>query len=140
MSAMTLDAVIENRRRAAGLVSANLDDLVFATQVHGATAIAVTATDRGRGTRDQNSTVGDADILITTEGGPVLVILVADCVPVLLVDPERAVLSLIHAGWRGTAQRAVVHALAAMSDRGARPEHVHACIGPAVAAVSLSSQ
>jgi polyphenol oxidase len=127
-------AVIENRRRAARLVSADLDDLVFATQVHGATALTVTAAHRGRGTRDQDTAVGQADILITTEGGPVLVILVADCVPVLLVDPERSVMGLIHAGWRGTAQGAVGHALAAMSDRGARPDRIHACIGPAVAA------
>ena len=41
-------------------------------------------------------------------------------------------LAAVHAGWRGTAAGAVPAALAAMRDRGARPERVVAFVGPAV--------
>ena len=58
--------------------------------------------------------------------------MVADCVPVALVDPEARVLAAVHAGWRGTAGGAVAKALDAMAALGARPERVRAYLGPAV--------
>ncbi len=46
--------------------------------------------------------VGEADALITAIKGIVLVIRSADCVPVILYDPEKNVLAAIHSGWKGT--------------------------------------
>ena len=123
--------VVENRRRAAAAVGAGLDDLVFARQVHGAAVRVVTAADRG-GAAAPGGTVGDADALVTSEPGPVLGVLVADCVPVVLHDPRARVLACVHAGWRGTVARATGAALAAMQTLGARPGDVRAGIGPAI--------
>lgn len=39
----------------------------------------------------------------TTNAGLLLTILVADCVPVYLLDPGSKALALLHAGWRGIA-------------------------------------
>ena len=124
--------VVENRRRAAAAVGAGLGDLVFARQVHGAAVRVVTGADRGRGAAVPGSTVGDADALVTSEPGPVLAVLVADCVPVVLYDPRARVLACVHAGWRGTVARAPGAALAAMETLGARPADVRAGIGPAI--------
>jgi YfiH family protein len=124
--------VVENRRRAAAAVGAGLGDLVFARQVHGAAVRVVTGADRGRGAAAPSSTVGDADALVTNEPGPVLAVLVADCVPVVLYDPRARVLACVHAGWRGTVARAPGAALAAMETLGARPTDVRAGIGPAI--------
>jgi YfiH family protein len=77
--------------------------------------------------------VGETDALVTSDAGVVLVTLVADCVPVVLVDPGAGVLATVHAGWRGTAARIVEGALTAMADQGTRPAEVWAGIGPAVA-------
>lgn len=126
------DAVVENRRRAASSLGASLDDCVFATQVHGTAATVVGSGDAGRGARVATDAIPACDVLVTTTPGPVLVTLVADCSPVLLVDPEARVLSAVHAGWRGALQGAVVSALRAMSALGARPERVVAFIGPSV--------
>ena len=123
--------VVENRRRAAASVGAGLGDLVFARQVHGAAVRVVTAADRG-GANAPGGTVGDADALVTNEPGPVLAVLVADCVPVVLYDPRARVLACVHAGWRGTVARATGAALAAMATLGARPADVRAGIGPAI--------
>jgi polyphenol oxidase len=126
------DAVTGNRARAAAAFGVDLDTLVFARQVHGAAATVVGPDDRGRGTLSEEDAVADADILVTVAPGVTLVMLVADCVPLALVDPESGVLAAVHAGWRGTAAGAVGRALHAMEEYGARPGRVRAFLGPAV--------
>ena len=126
-------AVVANRSRAAAAFGAELADLVFARQVHGASAARVTPADAGRGTTSEEDALADTDIVVTTAPGVTLVILVADCVPLALVDPAAHVLAAVHAGWRGTAAGAVGAALRAMSEHGGRPERVVAFFGPAVA-------
>jgi YfiH family protein len=125
-------AVVDNRARAAAAFGVTLDAVVFAHQVHGAAAALVGPDDRGRGTVSEGDAVPDADILVTVSRGVTLAILVADCVPLALVDPQAGVLAAVHAGWRGTAAGAVGHAIRAMTDRGADVGRVRAFLGPAV--------
>ena len=128
------DAVVENRRRAARAIGADLDDLVFVNQVHGTSVVRIAAGDHGRGTRRLDDALADADVVVTTDEAPVLVILVADCVPVVIVDPVTRVLACVHAGWRGIVGGAVPAAVAAMEVCGARPARLQAGVGPAIAA------
>jgi polyphenol oxidase len=124
--------VVSNRTRAAAAFGVALDALVFARQVHGAAAALVGPDDRGRGTLSEGDAVTDTDILLTASPGVTLAILVADCVPIALVDPAAGVLAAVHAGWRGTAAGAVGRAISAMKDCGADVGRVHAFLGPAV--------
>ena len=73
--------------------------------------------------------------MVTTDPGTVLAILVADCVPIVLTDPQAGVLACVHAGWRGTVAGVTGAALHAMQVAG-RPARsvIQAAIGPAVAA------
>jgi YfiH family protein len=125
--------VAVNRARAAAAFGVGLETTVFAQQVHGSTVALVGPGDRGRGSTVEDDAVPGTDILVTTSPGVTLVILVADCVPLALIDPAAGVLAAVHAGWRGTAAGAAPTALRAMTDRGARPERVRAFLGPAVA-------
>ena len=124
--------VLENRRRAAAALGADLADVVFGKQVHGAVARVVTGADRGRGAAVADEGVGEADALVTSDPGTVLGALVADCVPIVLYDPGAHVLACVHAGWRGTVARVADAALAAMAALGTRPADVVACFGPAI--------
>ena len=124
--------VVDNRARAAAAFGVALDAMVFAHQVHGADAALVGPHDRGRGTVSEGDAVPDADVLVTVSPGVTLAILVADCVPLALVDSEAGVLAAVHAGWRGTSAGAVGHAIRAMTDRGADVGRVRAFLGPAV--------
>lgn len=126
--------VLENRRRAAAALGADLADFVFAAQVHGNTARIVGPADRGRGTRAAADAVPGADVLVTADPGPVLAVLAADCVPIVLYDPAAHVLACAHAGWRGTVTRAAAAAVSAMRSLGSRPADIVAGVGPAVAA------
>ena len=125
--------VAVNRARAAAAFGVGLGDMVFARQVHGAGVASVGTDDRGRGAANEEDAVPGADVLVTADPGLALVIMVADCVPLALVDPTARVLAVVHAGWRGTAAGAVGAALAAMDTLGARRHRVHAFVGPAVA-------
>lgn len=75
----------------------------------------------------------DADAVILTEPGIPAMVQVADCVPVILYDPEQHVGAVVHAGWRGTAQtitQTVAQRL--INEYNATPEHLIAVIGPSI--------
>ena len=63
-------------------------------------------------------------------------VLVADCVPVLLADPEAGVVAAVHAGRRGLVAGVVEAAVAAMVAQGADVGRMRAAIGPAIAGES----
>ena len=125
--------VIRNRTRAAEAFGVQPGTLVFAEQVHGAHAMEVGAHDSGRGVASLDDALPATDVLVTTTSAVTLAILVADCVPIALVDPAAHVLAAVHAGWRGTAAGAVPAALRVMADCGAKPERIHAYVAPAIA-------
>jgi YfiH family protein len=77
-----------------------------------------------------------ADALVTRQPSLALGVLAADCVPVLLADPEARVIGACHAGWKGALAGIAQATVAAMSDLGARPERIRAAIGPAIRQVS----
>ena len=57
----------------------------------------------------------------------------ADCLPVLLVDPQQRVVAAVHAGWRGTVQRIAAKAVHRMqTDFGSHPGNCLAVVGPAI--------
>jgi YfiH family protein len=125
--------VAANRARAASAFGVGLDSVVFAHQVHSAGVSVVGNDHRGRGTASDDDAIADTDALVTTAPGVTLVIMVADCVPLALVDPDAGVLAAVHAGWRGTAAGVAGAALATMRSVGAQPQRVRAYFGPAVA-------
>ena len=127
-------AVLENRRRVARAMGADLGDFVFSRQVHGAGVRVVTSADRSAGAFALDESVPEADALVTRDPSVVLAILAADCVPVVLYDPVAHVLACVHSGWRGTVARVSEAAVAAMGALGASPENVIAGIGPAIGA------
>jgi len=126
--------VLANRRRVAAAIGADVADFVFCEQAHGNHVTAVSAADRGRGALRRDDAVGQTDAVVTTDPGTVLAVLVADCVPIILLDPEARVLACVHAGWRGTVAGVTGAALHAMQGLGARPGRMLAAVGPAVAA------
>ena len=71
-----------------------------------------------------------ADALVTDRPGQLLCINTADCLPLLLYDPEARVIGAAHCGWRGTVGQIAVLTLQRMEALGARRERVVAAIGP----------
>jgi len=79
------------------------------------------------------------DGIISNRRNVLLAVQVADCVPVLVADSERKVLSAFHAGWRGTVKRIVERGVGSMRAAfGSRAEDLHAAIGPCIQACCYS--
>lgn len=73
------------------------------------------------------------DGLITNRPGLLLGVLVADCLPILLVDAKQRVVAALHCGWRGTARRLAEKAVGRMRLLfGSRPDDLWAAIGPGI--------
>ncbi len=73
----------------------------------------------------------ETDGLVTRERGLLLVISVADCVPILMFDRKTKVAAAVHAGWRGTVESIAAGAVEfLMSEYGSRPEDLVTFIGP----------
>lgn len=125
-------AVLENRRRLAAAIGADLGDMVFCNQVHGRRVAVVRGGDRGRGALGAGDAIAETDALVTAEPGIVLATLTADCLPIVLYDPVAHVLGCVHAGWRGTVARVGEAAVAAMRELGASPDRLVAGLGPAI--------
>lgn len=130
---------VERNRR---LASATLGlPLAGARVMHGAEALVITRDDLPSLADDESSAWIDwlrahpADALVTDVPGFALFLAFGDCAPVLLCDPTRRVVALVHAGWRGTAQGIIGRTLDVMRERfGTRPVEVLAGVGPAIGA------
>jgi YfiH family protein len=121
-------AVSENRRLLALQLGVDPAATVFMQQVHGAgVAVVDEPTEPG-------AAPPVADALVTTAAGLALVVLVADCVPVVLAARRSDVTAVAHAGRPGLAAGVVPATVRAMVELGARPDRIVAIVGPAVCA------
>ncbi len=107
-------ASTSNRALLADAFGVAAEQLALMTQVHGTTVAVVD----GPGT---GGPLPEADALVTAAPGLALVVLVADCVPLLLADSTAAVVAVAHAGRRGMAGGIVAATLDAMRSLGAQP-------------------
>ncbi|CAH2032273.1 peptidoglycan editing factor PgeF [Trichlorobacter ammonificans] len=75
----------------------------------------------------------EADAIITNQPGIMIGVTVADCVPVLLLDPVKRVIGAVHAGWQGTAAQIALQAVQGMVRLfDSRPADIRAAIGPCI--------
>ncbi|WP_303673076.1 peptidoglycan editing factor PgeF [Vampirovibrio chlorellavorus] len=75
----------------------------------------------------------ETDAVILTETGVAAMVQVADCVPIILYEPDRHIGAVIHAGWRGTAQSITAKvAQILISQYQASPHRLLAVIGPSI--------
>lgn len=73
----------------------------------------------------------DGDAIVSNQPGLALAVMVADCVPILVVDPVAGAAAAIHAGWRGTCARVASKAIEIMRrEFGSDPVNLLAAIGP----------
>jgi hypothetical protein len=113
-----VEHVAENRRRVASAIGVAPEQLVIVRQVHGNQVLDASISLEAR----------EADGLFTSSPDLALAVLVADCVPVLIVDESCAAFAVVHAGWRGLSSQVLSNAVARFND----PRSLHAFVGPSI--------
>lgn len=117
------EAVTLNRERVAKWLGVAPENLARVHQIHSADVLTVT---------NPIDTPPKADALVTDRPGIALTVLTADCQPVLFADRVANVIGAAHAGWRGALSGVLGNTVAAMCALGAKPERIHAVIGPSI--------
>jgi YfiH family protein len=124
--------VRENFRRVAEELGAKAENFVLTDQTHTTNVRLVTEADAGKGLfreRDYH----DVDGLVTNVPGLVLSVFVADCVPVLFVDPVKRAIGAAHSGWRGTVGRIGAEVVRMMQENyGTDPKDLITAVGPSI--------
>jgi YfiH family protein len=115
-------AVACNRQRVAAACGLPADGMAWMEQVHGADVRYVLA----------GQAPPSADAIFTDTPSLALVVLVADCAPVLVADPAARLAGAAHAGREGMIAGVVPALVAALAAAGAEPGRMHAVIGPAI--------
>jgi len=119
-------AVMENRERFYAAVRVDPSTAVRTIQVHGSRVAAV-------GPTDVAVMQAATDGLVTATPNLPLVMAFADCTPIMLYDPKRQVVGIVHAGWRGTVAGVGQAAIQQMQDAfGCHPADIRAAIGPSI--------
>jgi len=121
-----LATVEKNHRRVFSALNLRREQIVSPYQVHSAQVRLV-------GQAHTGAVQPATDGLLTTAPGVVLLLRFADCVPLLLFDPVRRAVGLVHAGWRGVADGVVKAAVQAFVRHvGSHPADLWAGVGPAI--------
>jgi YfiH family protein len=123
----TPERVDENRRRflsALGLGSARLATL---SQVH-SDRLHIIEDTGGQWNRRR-----EGDALATRLADVALAVLVADCFPILIADPDSGAVAAVHSGWRGTAHRVLSKTIGGLRAAfGSEPPRLLAAVGPGI--------
>jgi YfiH family protein len=120
-------ATVQKNREALKAVLPN--EPIWLNQVHGTQVI-------DADNKNDWSNVPSADASVTTTPGQVLVIMTADCLPVLLASKDGKVIGAAHAGWRGLAAGVIEQTVALMrtkqSNQSQTQSEILAYLGPAI--------
>ena len=120
-----VNSVLRNRELLSALIGMRPDQLFFMNQVHGNQVYVV----------DQSSdskVAPDADALFTTRSDVALVVLVADCIPLLL--HSKSAVAAVHVGRKGLASKVFAATLEIFAAHGVAPSEISAEIGPSICA------
>lgn len=124
------EAVETNRHRLAHELGLRAADLRLMDQQHGCD-VALTAGTRGGGEPAGESTAAPrVDALVSGRTDEALVVLVADCTPVLLLDRTEGLVAAVHAGRPGLVAGVVPATLEWLHTLGA--SQIEAVVGPSV--------
>lgn len=132
------EMVEENRKRLAQVLGVDSHRLTCGEQVHGVGVTRVTQKLVGRGAFSWDDSIPDSDAIHTNLVNVPLLLLVADCVPVLIYDAVHHAVAVVHAGWRGAIAHIVERTMDSMHDAyGTLPSDCYLFIGPSIGADSF---
>jgi YfiH family protein len=123
----TRENVLENRKRIFNNFDRPLSSIYDVWQIH-SDEIVYTKNPRSSGSKHIK-----ADAILTDSKNVSLFMQFADCVPILVFDPNKNFIGIIHAGWQGTIKRIIQKTIQFMQENFlCKPEDIIAGIGPSI--------
>ena len=124
--------VLKNRIKFFKKINAPIEDVVC-MWVQGKDGVKIASIkNMGISMLDTNNAV-KTDSLITNKKSLYLFLLIADCTPVILFDPKKKVIAVVHAGWKGVDLEIVKKTVTKLETKYlVDPGNIIAGIGPAV--------
>ena len=107
--------------------------LVYPHQVHQTTIRQITPEFLSLRDDAKEAFIDGVDALMTDVSGICIGVSTADCIPVIIYDPERHAVAVVHAGWRGTVAAIVQKTVETMCRAyNCAPKELRAVIGPGI--------
>lgn len=120
------EEALANRAKFYNKIGLSGEKIVNAKLVHGDNIEIVSSKDGGQ-------FIPQVDGLITDQKDVYLCITVADCMPVVIYDPQNEVVSLAHCGWGGLDKKIIEKIIKKMQEGfGAKAEELVVGIGPGI--------
>ncbi|MCL6471637.1 MAG: peptidoglycan editing factor PgeF [Firmicutes bacterium] len=127
------ELVIRNREKLCSIFGLDMARLVCAEQVHGTDTALIDESRVGLGAFSLEDSIKGTDALVTASKLVPLILFFADCVPVIIVEPWKRSVAVIHAGWRGIYGDIIGKTIGSMfPERGDASESALAFVGPAI--------
>jgi len=127
------EAIAENRSLLCKLLGISEDRLVMPHQVHGTGVTQIGRTFFLLSEEIRQTALEGIDALMTNLPGVCIGVSTADCIPIIIYDPEHHAAGVVHSGWRGTVANITEAAIASMkSAYHSRAEVMQAVIGPGI--------
>ena len=125
--------ILTNKRLLADELGIGVQDIIMPHQTHGTVARCIDADFLDKPEEERRQLLEGVDAVFTNVARICVGVSTADCIPVLLYDPQQGVVAAVHAGWRGTVARIVGNAIKAMADTfDCVPDSMVAWIGPGI--------
>jgi YfiH family protein len=129
------ESVVKNRGILAAKTSFPINNWVFAEQTHSTHIEKVSKLDCGRGLTTYDNGLSNCDGFYTNEVGVMLSLCFADCVPLFFIAPEKSLIGVAHAGWKGTVNDIGGKMISRwIHDEGVNPKEIRVAIGPSIGA------
>jgi polyphenol oxidase len=125
-------AVCQNRLLLANRIDFPLENWVGAEQTHDVQIKKVSKMDQGKGSDNYETSFTGTDGFYTDERGVLLTLCFADCVPIYFIEPEKRLIGVAHAGWKGTVNGIASEMISKFQQKGANIEKISAVIGPSI--------
>lgn len=125
--------ILANRQKVCTALHMEFNNLTAVQQVHGDNVVCVEESLIGRGKDSYVGAIESADALVTNIPNVPLMLLFADCVPMIVADPVKKVIAVVHGGWRGTVACIVEKTVQKMVDNySVQAKDCVAVIGPSI--------
>lgn len=117
--------VLANHKKLASKLDMDVENIKYMNQVHSNNVQIVTAS-------SPKETL-NCDGIITQDSNIALMVMVADCIPILMHDSKQGVIAAVHAGRNSTFERIVVKTVEKMRENfGCQPCDIKVVLGPSI--------